>query len=185
MSKVARNSVGGPGVAVKVRRLVLLGAAIVFLPLIPAPAVAHPPVEKPATSEQALLAAPVMIIKMRDDEPMYQPNSITIRSGQTVEWKNAGLVGHSVTDDPARASKPEDVTLPATAKPFNSGIVMPGGSFRHTFLVAGKYRYFCLSHEIDNMIGEITVQPPPPSSGPKDLSQPWRTLDRASEDSDR
>jgi hypothetical protein len=57
---------------------------------------------------------------------------------------------------------------------------MPGGLFRHTFNKPGKYRYFCLSHELDHMIGEITVRPRPPSQGPNDHSQPWRNFGQLS-----
>jgi plastocyanin len=104
-------------------------------------------------------SAPVQIIKMNDDEPMYQPSSIQIDVGQTVEWQNAGQVSHSVTDDPARATNPVDALRPAGSRPFNSGSIMPGSRFRHTFTKSGRYRYFCLSHEMDRMIGEVIVAP--------------------------
>ncbi|MBV8054330.1 MAG: hypothetical protein JO071_03715, partial [Deltaproteobacteria bacterium] len=100
--------------------------------LIPFYAAANPSGEASATSAEASFyessgAAPIWIIKMNDDDPMYQPNSIQISAGQTVQWENDGQVGHSVTDDPARASKPTDALLPAGVMPFNSGNVMPGG----------------------------------------------------------
>ena len=96
---------------------------------------------------------------MRDDDPMYQPPRIVIQAGQTVEWKNYGTVSHSATDDQTKAMNPEDALLPRSAKPFFSGNVLPGGTYRHTFLVPGRYRYFCMTHEVDKMIGEIIVEP--------------------------
>jgi plastocyanin len=120
----------------------------------------------------------VAVVKMSDNDPMYSPDSLVIRAGQTIEWKNDGDVSHSVTDDPKSAENRDDVDLPTGAKPFNSGNVMPGRSFRHTFTVPGKYRYFCLTHEADRMIGEITVEP---SSAPNDRSEPWRTSRASSE----
>jgi plastocyanin len=117
----------------------------------------------PSSSSQSTGAAPVWIVKMSDDEPMYQPATVHVRVGQTVEWQNDGQVSHSVTDDPSRANKPVDALLPAGVKPFNSGNVMPGGRYRYTFTQPGRYRYFCLTHEMDQMIGEVIVEP---QSGP-------------------
>jgi plastocyanin len=122
---------------------------------------ARTPTEQ-VTSSESSTAAPIQIVKMNDDDPMYQPTIIQITAGQTIKWENDGQVSHSVTDDPARANKPGDALVPAGAKPFNSGNVMPGGTYRHTFTLPGRYRYFCLTHEADKMIGEIMVVPPPP-----------------------
>ena len=104
---------------------------------------------------QAEIRGPTAVIKMSDDNPMYQPNSILIRAGQTVEWLNTGQVSHSVVDDPAKAAKTDDVALPTGVPSFASGNVMPGGKYRHTFLSPGTYKYFCMSHEVDSMVGEI------------------------------
>ena len=147
----------------------ILAAALAILPMIPGAAEAQPPqqsasYEVPIPAEVA--GEPAATIKMSDDDPMYQPPSIVIQAGQIVEWKNYGMVSHSVTDDPTKAMKPEDSLLPRNAKPFFSGNVMPGRRYQHTFLIPGRYRYFCVTHEIDKMIGEIIVEPPggsPPS----------------------
>jgi plastocyanin len=126
---------------------------------------------------------------MNDDMPMYQPNSIIIRAGQTVEWRNAGSVSHSVVNDPAKADKSDDVALPAGAKTFESGNVMPGGKFSHTFVKPGTYRYFCRSHEVDAMVGEIIVQPPTPEEAARTASQlraqPWRAIEGDGRDNNR
>jgi plastocyanin len=124
------------------------------------------------------VGGPTAVVKMGDDMPMYQPDSIIIRAGQTVEWVNNGSVSHSVVDDPAKADKPNDVALPPGAKTFASGNVMPGAKYRYTFLTPGTYRYFCMSHEIDSMVGEVIVQPPTPEEAARMASQlraqPWR-----------
>src|SRR5207248_84112 len=108
-------------------------------------------------------AAPIWIVKMNDDDPMYRPSTIQVGLGQTVEWENDGQVSHSVTDDPARADKPGDALLPYGVKPFGSGNVLPGGRFRYSFTQPGRYRYFCLTHEGDKMIGEVIVEPSAPA----------------------
>ena len=90
----------------------------------------------------------------------FVPQKITIRVGQSVEWNNtAALETHTVTADPALAKKKESVELPAGAEPFNSGDLKPTQTFRHTFTVAGHYRYFCIPHERMGMIGEVDVLP--------------------------
>ena len=102
---------------------------------------------------------PLRVVKMHDDDPMYQPSTIQIVSGQTIEWKNEGQVSHSVSDDPAGAGDPIDAMRPLGARPFTSGNILPGGRFRHTFTEPGRYRYFCRSHEAARMVGEVIVEP--------------------------
>jgi plastocyanin len=180
--RLASNSIGGPGVGARGWSNWLFGVALFVIPVIPVNTVADssaPVREQHAENTPSLgVSGLVTVVKMSDNDPMYNPSSLVIRAGQTIEWKNDGDVSHSVTDDPKNAENRDDVDLPTGAKPFNSGSVMPGRSFRHTFVVPGKYRYFCLTHESDRMIGEITVEP---SSKPDDESQPWRTSSASSE----
>jgi plastocyanin len=183
--KSATNSEGGPGVRASLFGLALLaGASLFVLPFAAAnatppddPALVRAASESAAAPISAEINGPSTIIEMSDDSPMYRPNSVVIRAGQTVEWHNSGEVSHSVVDDPSKADKPEDVALPAGAEVFESGNVMPGGKFRHTFRMPGTYRYFCISHEVDEMIGEIIVKPPAPAEAARTASQlhaqPW------------
>jgi plastocyanin len=90
---------------------------------------------------------------------MYQPSSIQIVSGQTIEWENEGLASYSVSDDSARAWDPVDARRPPGVQPFSSGSILPKGRFRHTFSKPGRYRYFCPTHEADRMVGEVIVEP--------------------------
>lgn len=89
----------------------------------------------------------------------YSPAQVTIRSGDTVEWQNTSLITHTVTDEPKLAKKPGDSTLPPGAVAFNSGDLPPGQVYFHTFTVPGTYRYFCIHHEDDGMLGTVMVQP--------------------------
>ena len=184
MFKLAINSEWGPGVSTRLAS---------FVRAIPALLILFSSVAYSQTATDAIRASiapttpptqqgppPVKIIEMNDDMPMYQPNSIFITAGQTVEWHNSGQVSHSVVDDASRAKKPDDALLPAGAKPFSSGNVMPGGSYRHTFTAPGRYRYFCMSHEMDDMVGEVVVRPAPPAAEPmisQAKSQPWKSLE--------
>ncbi len=171
--------------------IALIAGILSLTPLLAGSAHATPPdtpasVRATATNDSApdlsAIPGPTAIVKMSDDAPMYQPDSIVIRVGQTVEWINTGQVSHSVVDDPTRANKLDDVALPAEVPTFSSGNVMPGGKYRHTFTTPGKYRYFCMSHEVDGMIGEVIVEPPTAEEAAREASQlqaqPWRTGDR-------
>jgi len=74
----------------------------------------------------------------------YEPQTITIHVGDTVQWNNADDVDHTATSvDGAPAAF--DVYLAAGA----------WGSF--TFETAGTYDYFCVPHP--TMTGIIVVEP--------------------------
>jgi plastocyanin len=91
----------------------------------------------------------------------YKPSTLTIYAGQTVEWRNISLVPHSVTNDPALALYTQDARRPDGVAPFNSGKVKAGDIILFRFPTPGVYRYFCIYHEKQRMVGEITVLPPP------------------------
>lgn len=103
-------------------------------------------------------AKPALVIKMKDKAPYYVPDKATIKAGQTVEWVNEGSTVHTVTDKAGIARKTKDQQLPKGAKGFDSGFVPPGGKFVHTFKVPGHYTYFCIPHELEGMVGSLTVK---------------------------
>ncbi len=191
MPEFATNSDRGPGVCARLGWFTLALLAVTPFLLSPSIGRADPLADadarqsasiQPASALATSVSGPTAIVTMQDDSPMYSPDSIDITVGQTIEWRNTGDVGHSVVDDPAKADRPGDVALPAGVKPFSSGNVMPGGSYRHTFTQPGEYRYFCWSHEADEMIGEVIVKPLPPSAAARVASQvnarPWSTRER-------
>jgi plastocyanin len=102
-------------------------------------------------------AAPAATVEMTDKPPMYHPMKVAIKVGDTVEWVNNAETLHSVTTDPDSAQKPSDVSSPPGAKPFDSGFMKPGMTFDYTFTVPGTYKYLCLPHEKDGMIGYVVV----------------------------
>ena len=111
-----------------------------------------------AVGSPTAAAAPTARVTMTNDLG-FSPPRITIKVGQTVEWRNASFLVHTVTADPKLAADRKDVALPAGAKTFNSGKLQPNATFRHTFAVAGTYRYFCIPHEAAGMVGEVVVKP--------------------------
>ncbi len=98
-----------------------------------------------------------IIIDM-NDERQFLPRIITIDVGLTIVWRNIGFIGHTVT---ARSGSTEDEDLskvPDGAEPFDSGWVRDGEVFIRTFTTPGLYRYACLPHLRDEMLGTIVVQ---------------------------
>ena len=103
------------------------------------------------------LAAPAVTIKMTDTPPKFMPAKATIKAGQSIQWVNNAATLHSVDADASMVQSPKDVVLPAGAKPFDSGFMAPGATFEYTFKVPGVYKYTCVPHEKDGMVGEIVV----------------------------
>jgi plastocyanin len=87
----------------------------------------------------------------------FEPASVRVMAGDTVEWRNKSYFTHTVTADPARF--PNDVSIPAGAMPFESGRIPPGELFRHTFVTPGTYKYVCTPHVDLGMAGTVIVEP--------------------------
>jgi plastocyanin len=98
-----------------------------------------------------------LVIDM-NDALQFEPAEVTVSVGDTVTWRNVGTLGHTITADPGRASDPSNVELPDGAEEFDSGNVMEGEEFTHTFTEPGTYRYFCVPHEGAHMVAEVTVE---------------------------
>ena len=70
----------------------------------------------------------------------FQPSSIAITAGGTVEWANRDGEAHTVT---------------STSSAFDSGILNGGATYRQVFAEAGTFPYACLIHP--DMRGTLTV----------------------------
>lgn len=90
-------------------------------------------------------------------ELRFDPERIEIEAGTTVVWRNRSGFVHTSTADPSLADDPDHVVLPPGAEPWHSGSVPGGGEFRRVFEVPGEYRYFCVPHEGQDMLGTIVV----------------------------
>ncbi len=71
----------------------------------------------------------------------YQPAVMTAHVGDTVQWKNADIVPHTVT---------------ATDKSFSSGVIAPGATWKFLAHKAGVFPYLCTLHP--NMHGKLIIQ---------------------------
>ncbi len=105
---------------------------------------------------RATPAGTLITVEM-NDKLRFVPAEITIKTGDTVEWRNIGFIPHTVTADPGRAPSSRNIELPNAAEAFDSGWVTEGQSFRRTFREPGVYRYVCLPHERSRMLGTVIV----------------------------
>jgi plastocyanin len=71
----------------------------------------------------------------------YQPDTLTVSAGDTVEWQNNDIVPHTVT---------------ATDKSFSSGAIRPGATWKFVAKKTGNFPYVCTPHP--NMHGKLIVQ---------------------------
>ena len=75
----------------------------------------------------------------------YNPDSVEIRTGDTVSWSNDDTAAHTVTS--GTPDGPDGI--------FDSSLFMAGSTFEFTFDKSGTYPYFCMVHPW--MTGEIVV----------------------------
>jgi len=70
----------------------------------------------------------------------FNPGSITVNTGDTVQWTNNGKVseGHDVTGDG-----------------LDSGLMISGDTYNHTFKASGTFSYLCTIHP--SMTGTVKV----------------------------
>jgi plastocyanin len=88
----------------------------------------------------------------------YQPGSILVQAGDTVNWTNTGSTPHTVTADD---------------ESVDSGSLVPRASFRHTFPTAGLFTYHCAIHP--QMKGAITITEAPDLGAGTPVNQVPRT----------
>lgn len=96
---------------------------------------AEPTLPGEATANSGALA--VVKVSMRNMQ--FYPQSVNVKKGTVVEWKNDDLVPHT-----------------ATSASFDSGTLAAGKSWRHTFTKAGEFSYTCTFHPM--MKGVVTVK---------------------------
>lgn len=125
-------------------------AAVLTLAAVAAPAAYPAPAPGPAPRDTVFVEA--------TDRLTFESDSVSVRVGDVVTWRNAGVIQHSVTADPAEATLDGSVRLPEEAEPFDSGLLAEGDTFSHTFRVPGRYRYFCIPHEGAGMTGTVIVR---------------------------
>ncbi len=87
------------------------------------------------------VAGPVIRTEIKNIS--YLQPQLEIAAGTTVEWTNRDPLPHSVT---------------AVDRSFDSGLIQPGQTFRHTFNDAGTFNFYCVPHPF--MKGTVVVKAP-------------------------
>lgn len=85
-----------------------------------------------------------------DGEPVFEPGTeipLRVQPGTTVsfEWESDGHTIHV-------ASQPDEAEWAGHESSEDAGFV-----HEHTFVVVGRYRFFCSRHREEGMVGEIIV----------------------------
>ena len=95
----------------------------------------------------------------------FTPERLTIAAGEVVKWVNDTDEAHTVTA--------VEASLPEGAEYFSSGdsgsedeamdslaeqLIEPGEMFEWTFEEPGTYRYYCIPHRADGMVGVVVVE---------------------------
>jgi len=83
--------------------------------------------------------AALAVVKVSMRNMQFDPQSLKVKKGTVVEWKNDDLVPHT-----------------ATSASFDSGTLAAGKSWRHTFTKTGEFSYTCTFHPM--MKGVVTVK---------------------------
>jgi plastocyanin len=84
-------------------------------------------------------SGPVATVIIKDNS--FQPSVLNVPAGVRVEWHNQDPVQHSVVSDIQGL--------------FNSGVIMPGGTYSFTFSVPNSYGYHCGIHQ--GMQGTVVI----------------------------
>jgi len=97
----------------------------------------------------------------------FLPGEYAVAPGTTVVWKNTSSHSHTVTayesgipDEADFFASGDFASLDAARDGWTSGLkgaIETGDAYEHTFTVPGTYKYFCIPHEQNGMIGTIEV----------------------------
>ncbi len=90
-------------------------------------------------------------------EVWFDPVGMLVRPGTTVTFENddPGNSHSSTAYHPANRDHP--LRIPAGAKPWDSGYLLPGEAFALVLTEPGVYDYYCQPHEAAGMRGRIVV----------------------------
>jgi plastocyanin len=96
----------------------------------------------PAFISEAVAATPqVHVHVVTIDSFAFKPPTVTVKAGDTIEWRNDDPVPHTATSKQGG---------------FDSGSIAAGATWRYVAKKKGRFAYDCTFHPI--MKGEIVVE---------------------------
>ena len=131
---------------------------------------AEPAPAPPVVSRPALMAAAIISITQAG----FLPDQVTIQAGETVAWVNETVQGQRVIGgvpyrlylplllrQAAPAASRLSLVVPVSSQQaaWDSGLLIPGGLYSHTFAVPGLYPFY-LAGQMD-VTGRVVVEPAP------------------------
>lgn len=100
-----------------------------------------------------------------DDRFAFDPETVTVQTGETVVWENESDVGHTVTayedqipSEGAYFASGGFESEREARNDVSGGLLETGASYEQTFEVAGTYDYYCIPHESGGMVGTVEVR---------------------------
>jgi plastocyanin len=98
-------------------------------------------------------------VKMGSDAGLlvFEPDTVTVKPGDTVTWVNNKMAPHNVVFDPTQI--PGDKAL-ADKISHEQLTFAPGESYSTTFtddMPDGTYNYFCAPHRGAGMVGKVIL----------------------------
>ena len=147
-AQVLKRIMGTPDKAIPRDLLNKAGAIAAVFPYVPSesgnttPSLAPEGIAADATLPgEAGVAEPgaLAVVKVSMRNMQFYPQTLHVKKGTVVEWKNDDLVPHT-----------------ATSASFDSGSLGPGKSWRHAFMTAGQFAYVCTFHP--TMTGVVIVK---------------------------
>ena len=107
-----------------------------------------PPASTPAPAASTSGGTPASggVTKVQMKNIQFDPRTVTVRKGSTVQWTNEDSVNHDVTK----------VSGPGPKFSSGSGNLASGDSYQQTFRTAGTIKYRCTIHP--GMTGTIVVR---------------------------
>jgi plastocyanin len=102
--------------------------------------------------DEATTAGPNDVVVGPDAEYVYEPESLTVTTGDTVTWSWASN-NHNIVVE----SQPDAASWPGTdgggSKTYDDGY-----EYSYTFDTPGTYEYFCTPHKSLGMKAEVVVE---------------------------
>uniref|UniRef100_A0A0E0DVC3 Plastocyanin n=1 Tax=Oryza meridionalis TaxID=40149 RepID=A0A0E0DVC3_9ORYZ len=84
---------------------------------------------------------------------VFEPNDFTVKSGETITFKNNAGFPHNVVFDEDAVPSGVDVSKISQEEYLNA----PGETFSVTLTVPGTYGFYCEPHAGAGMVGKVTV----------------------------
>jgi plastocyanin len=120
-------------------------ATFVILAVLPLIAAAGFPMLVRAGRPAASPSAPSKTVMVTIKNYAFDPATVTVHAGDTVEWKNDDSMDHTATDE-----------VDPQKRAFDSGNIQQGKTWTYVAEKKGTYNYFCSIHPF--MKGKLIVE---------------------------